>query len=145
MQDLRLSSCSKLTVMNWREKLVIAVNCVACTVAIFVFVAALRTEGTDENPAGIAGMYAPLIALSVAIVAATGTFGIRHRLILRWRAISIGIGGLLSAYLWIAAEAKTHPSDLRLLSDLALLWGVAAVLSLGLVMVLWAIPFESDN
>ena len=52
--------------VNWREIAVVAVYCVATVVAGVAFYSALTTEGTDEGPAGVAGLFAPLIALSVA-------------------------------------------------------------------------------
>ena len=125
--------------MNWREISVIAVYCVAGIVAVVAFYTALTTDGTDEDPAGVAGLYAPLIALSVATMIVAEAFRVSTHLFLWLRAIGIGVGSSLSAYLWMAEEAEVHPSDLGLLFDLSRVWIAAAIVSFALIPVVIAV------
>ena len=134
--------------MNWREILGIGVYSTAIIVAAAAFIAAMRSHVTVDSPSGEAGLHAPVIALSVAAMVAAEVFGVGTGLF-RWlRAIGIGIGSWLSAYLWMSEAAKVHPSDLRLLIDLSLVWILAGVLSLILMPILIAVIVsyrESDN
>ncbi len=134
--------------MNWREISVIAVYCAAGFVAIIAFYTALTTDGTKEDPAGVAGLYAPLIALSVASMVVAEAFRVSTRLFLWLRAIGIGVGSSLSAYLWMAEEAEVHPSNLNLLFDLSVVWVLAAIVSFVLMPFLIAVILsfrDSDN
>ena len=119
--------------MTWREISVVSVYCIASVVAVATFIAALRSEETVANPSGEAGLYAPVIALSVATMLLAEVFGVDSRISRRWRAVGIGIGSWLSAYLWMADGAKVHPSNLILLFDLSMLWILAAIVSFALV------------
>ena len=122
--------------MNWPEKLVLGVYCVAGTVAILAFYTALTTDGTDEDPAGVAGLYAPLIALSVAFMIVAEAFRLGTRLFVWLRAIGIGVGSSLSAYLWMADEAEVHPSNLKLLFDLSPVLGLGVIFTLLLMFII---------
>ena len=125
--------------MNWREKLVLGVYGVAGTVAVIAFYTALTTDGTDENPAGEAGLYAPLIALSVAFMIVAEAFRLGTRLFVWLRAIGIGVGSSFSAYLWMAEEVEVHPSNLKLLFDLSIVWVLAAIWTFLIMPVLIAV------
>ena len=100
----------------------IVLYCVGSAVGILSFVTALTAVATPENPAGVAGLYAPLIALSVASMFLVEAFGVGIWPSRRWRGAIVGIGSLASAYLWIADEAGVHPRDPNLLLDLSLIW-----------------------
>ncbi len=134
--------------VNWREISVIAVYCVASVVAVVAFYTALTTDGTDEDPAGVAGLFAPLIALSVAAMIVAEAFRVSANLFLWLRAIGIGFVSSLSAYLWMAEEAEIHPSNLKLLFDLSVVWVVAAIVSFVLMPILIAVMLifrDADN
>lgn len=122
--------------MNWREISGVAVYCTASMVAGGAFVAALRSQVTEGNPSGEAGLYAPVIALSVAAMVFAEVFGVDSRISRRWRAICIGVGSLLCAYLGMADGAKVHPSNLKLLFDISVVWIIAAIASFALVILI---------
>ena len=88
-----------------------------------LFLGAILSESTEEDPAGIAGLVALCIASTVLAQAVNGG----ELQIRRAPRIFIGLGSMASAYLWVADAADTHPANLSFLLLLLLLFGVVAV------------------
>ena len=127
--------------MNLPKISVIALYGTASIVALAAFVTALRSDITTENPAGEAGLYSPLIALSVAVLFFAENFVLDAWLPRRVRGTFVGVGSLASAYLWIADEAGIHPINLKLLADLSFVWIAAAIV----VSIFMAAVFLRDR
>ncbi len=117
-------------------------------VAVVAFLAPLLEPATEEDPTGGAGVSAPIIALCVAAVLlsqALSSGGMRLR---RVPSIFIGIGSVASAYLWIAAEARVHPSDPQLPLILGILLLVAAFATIVVPFLAFSVrqrPSNQDN
>ena len=120
--------------MNWSKASAIALYCVACTVATVAFITAMTSEMTQDNPSGEAGLYAPLVALSVAVLFLVEAFDVGVWPSRRLRIVAVGLGSLASAYLWIADEAGVHPSDPKLIVDLLVVWIAVAVVASTLIL-----------
>ena len=131
--------------MNLPKISVIALYGTASIVALAAFVTALRSDITTENPAGEAGLYSPLIALSLLcrlpFLLFAENFVLDAWLPRRARGTFVGVGSLASAYLWIADEAGIHPSNLKLLADLSFIWIAAAIV----VSIFMAAVFLRDR
>lgn len=100
---------------------------IMAVVAAAAFAHPMLTPSTEANPTANAGLFAPVIALCTATIVlaqAVNPGGLRIR---RMPGILIGVGSLLSAYLWMTAEAGAHPRDPALPIVLFILFALAAV------------------
>ena len=98
-------------------------------IGIIAILATTFSASTADNPAGLAGVYAPLVALCTASIAFTQVIhpgGQRQRNVAR---IAIGLGSIVSAYLWLASESELHPTSLELLRGMGLVILVTATLT----------------
>ena len=96
-------------------------------IAVIALASALYSEPTKEDPAGGAGSYAPIVALCTAgmvISQLSSSAAPRLRPI---QSLCIGLGSIATAYLWHAAEAEVHPSDVALLTNISILFLLAIV------------------
>ena len=96
-------------------------------IAVIALASALYSEPTKEDPAGGAGSYAPIVALCTAgmvISQLSSSAAPRLRPI---QSLCIGLGSIATAYLWYAAEAEVHPSDVALLTNISILFLLAIV------------------
>ena len=93
------------------------------------FVSAM-TSGTPEDPAGLSGELAALIALHTASLAAIRA--IKAGKSDNWPIwdICIGLGGMAAAYLWMVAEAEVDPLSGRLPIEI-LVSAVVVILTAG--------------
>lgn len=139
--------------MDWRKPFVTLGRVVAVwwqwtvvIVAFFAFIIPFMTPPTEENPTADAGFYAPVVALTVAamiLTQAVQTGGLRIRPI---PGIFIGIGSMASAYLWIADEASTHPSNPELPLVLLVTFAAAGVTTISIpILALRSKPKLSDQ
>ena len=104
-------------------------------VASVSFATPVFTPRTDVNPTADAGLFAPVIALCVAGIVfaqALNTGGLSIR---RTPGVLVGVGSMLSAYLWIVSEARAHPTDPGLPVVLLILFGLAVIGILGITLV----------
>ena len=138
--------------MGTIQTIVTVARVVLVAVAFLAFIAALLdppigdepmllncvTEGdpmllkctTEDKPAeGSAGAYAALIAVMTGGLALLRVVPTRRR-IRRIFDFLTGIGLLATGYLWMAAEAETHPRSLEIPILLLVLFGLTAVLIL---------------
>ena len=85
---------------NWLHWVMVLMAGIAILVTVF-------TASTEEDPAGFAGVSAPIVALCTATVALTHAVngGVR---IGRTKGIIIGVGSVISAYLWMVDAADVH-------------------------------------
>ena len=104
-------------------------------------VATVQTPATEEDPAGVAGIYAPLIAFCAAIMLLFDYWKLgdgRYRLA---RRIFIAVATAVSTLLWLADSVETHPTNAKLWGDLGVVWAfggvIAAFLMLIGALVLW--------
>ena len=114
-----IKSLSEAAVTWWQWIVVVA--------ATLAFIVPMITPSTEENPTGDAGLYAPVVALSVAamiLTQAVQSGGLRSRPV---PGIFIGLGSMASAYLWIADEAGAHPLNPELPLVLLLIFGLVAL------------------
>jgi len=89
----------------------------------------LKCETEDKPAGGSAGAYAALIAFITAGLALSKTVEAREKA-KRVLDVLIGFGLAAAGYLWIAAEAETHPRSLEIPSLLSVLFVLTAVLVL---------------
>ena len=116
--------------MNWRKARETIVNWwsgVAAVAALIAFMIPLLTAPTDEDPTGGAGLFAPVVALCVAAMILTEAIKAEGLQIRRIPSIFIGLGGMGSAYLWMAAESDAHPLNPELPVALVILFAMAAL------------------
>ena len=111
---------------------------VAAVAALIVFMVPFLTPPTDEDPTGGAGLLAPVVALCVAAMILTEAIKAGGLKIRRIPSISIGLGGIGSAYLWMAAESNAHPLDPELPLALAILFAMAATVTLVASLISWS-------
>ena len=97
-------------------------------IGITAFVASLESQPSDSDLSGGAGFYAAIIAMCVAATALTKSFATPKYPQLA--DFSMAIGVCISAYLWVSAEAKTHPLSPELGRSWAILLIVAGVATL---------------
>ena len=136
---------AEIRTVDWLKTSSIVLYFVGSTVGIVAFITAMTTAATENNPAGVAGLYAPLIALSVASMFFVEAFGVGIWPSRRWRGAIVGVGSLASAYLWIADEAGIHPRDPKLLLDLSLVWIAASIISSTLILAVILSNRSSEN
>ena len=114
--------------MNWRkapETILNRSSGVAAVAALIAFMVPFLIAPTDQDPTGGAGLLAPVVALCVAAMILTEAIKAGGLKIRRIPSISIGLGGIGSAYLWMAAESNAHPLDPELPLALAILFAMA--------------------
>ena len=92
-------------------------------IAIFT---AVFTPATEEDPAGFAGISAPIVALCTATIALTHAVngGVR---IGRTKGILIALGSVISAYLWMADAADAHLLSLDVPIILLIIFALATL------------------
>ena len=78
---------------------------------IAVIVHAIETPTTDPNPAEMAGIFAPIVALCTAFMALSQAANGRSLRIRPKPGIYIGGGSVICAYLWIVDESGNHLFD----------------------------------
>ena len=96
-------------------------------IAAVAFATSLFAESTTEDPAGGAGVSAPIVALCVAAIVLSEAMNAGELRIRRLPSIFVGVGGLASAYLWVADAAKTHPANPELPLVLVVIFVLAAL------------------
>ena len=109
------------------------------------FLAALRSEPTIEQPSGEAPLMAPVIAFCVALLFIFEFFKLGGD---RWhwtRGISMALGSLMSAILYVADGAGLHPTEGKLWTDFGLVWVFAGVLALILTIFFLVIKSIEEN
>ena len=116
-------------ILNWW-------SVVAAGAAVIAFIIPLLNAPTDQEPTGGAGLFAPVVALCVAAMILTEAIKAGGLQVRRIPSISIGLGGMGSAYLWMAEANNAHPRDLELPLTLVILFGMAA-LTLAVPLVAW--------
>ena len=101
----------------------------------------LRTPATAEDPTGGAGLFAPVIAMCVALMFLTqATHDQRSSLIRRLVSSATAIGSYIAAYYWLADEAGMHPSGPDLLRLSVALFVAAIPVGAGVVWLLASLP-----
>ncbi len=95
-------------------------------VAIFSFVIPMLGSASADYPAGSAGLFAPIIALSVAATVLLQAAIAKVRQLRRLPPAFVGLGSMASAYMWMADAADTHPMDPALSIPVLMLFGMAA-------------------
>ena len=116
-------SKARETIMNWLSPVV-------PVAALIAFMVPFLIAPTDQDPTGGAGLFAPVVALCVVAMILTEAIKAGGLKIRRIPSISIGLGSIGSAYLWMAAESNAHPLDPELPLALAILFAMAAALTL---------------
>ncbi len=109
---------------------------VAGVFAIAVFVNALLTPGTVENPAGLAGLSAGMLAMSAAAIVIAEAAYAQQLALRRMPGLFLGLVTLAGAYLWTAAEAGAHPADPAFSGLIGSIWIMCAVITLGFAVFL---------
>ena len=100
---------------------------VMAVMIVGLFLGAILSQSTDDDPGGIADLVAPIVALCIAsTVLAQAVNGGELQIRLTPHTL-IGLGSMVSTYLWVADAADAHPADLSFLLLLLLLFGVVAV------------------
>ena len=100
---------------------------VMLAMAVIAIFTTVVTPSTDQNPAGFAGVCAPIVALCTATVALThAAFGGGVQ-IGRTKGILIAIGSVVSAYLWMVDAADAHIFSLEVPITLLILFALAAL------------------
>lgn len=101
--------------------------CYLCMVgvAIFSFVIPMTGSASADYPAGSAGLFAPIVALSVAATVLLQGAIANIQKLRRLQPAFIGLGSMASAYLWMADAADTHPTDPALSLPVLMLFGMA--------------------
>lgn len=122
----------------WHWVMVLMITC--------VFLGALLTAPTDEDPAGNARLFAPIIALctaSMVLARAMKGCGPQLRSI---PSLFFGLGSMAIAYLWIADAAAVHSANLSFLLILLILFGVVALPMTPLLLSApWDNPQSNDK
>ena len=126
--------------MNWRKARETILNwwsVVAAGAAVIAFIIPLLNAPTDQDPTGAAGLFAPVVALCVAAMILTEAIKAGGLQVRRIPSIFIGLGGMGSAYLWMAEASDAHPRDLELPLTLVILFVIAA-LTLTVPLIAWS-------
>ena len=121
--------------VEWSHWIMAAVGAAA-------FVGPILTSPTETNPTADAGLFAPVIALCTASIVFAQAVNPGGLIIRRTPGILIGVGSLLSAYLWMAAEADAHPADPALPIVLLILFSAAAV---GILAIAFLTPGHNPH
>ena len=104
-------------------------------IAAAAIAAPMLAESTESDPSAGAGVSAPIVALCTAAIVFSEAMHAGELRIRRIPSIFVGIGGLGSAYLWIADAAKTHPANPELPLVLGIIFGLAAVATITVPLV----------
>ena len=88
------------------------------------------TAATEDDPTASAGVYAPIIALSVASIILLEAANSDAKGFRRLPTAFIGLGSMASAYMWMADAADTHPADPTLSVPVLILFGMCALSTL---------------
>ena len=112
-------------------------------IPIFLGIATIAAAVLDTTRESV--IYAPLLALCTATLIMTRYAipggPIRRRI----EGISIGIGSIGSAYLWIASDLGVHPTSLELLQTLGFVVFLVATLAFIIPMIVWISKSGSDE
>ncbi len=112
--------------------------------ALAAFVATLREPPTEENPAGVAGIYAPFIAFCAAIMLLFDYWKLgdgRYRLA---RRIFIAVATAVSTLMWLADAVKMHPTNAKLWGDFGVVWAIVGV-GVAFLMLIVALVLRQDH
>ena len=109
--------------------------------AAIAFVVPMVTPATESNPAAHAGSFGAMAAFCTSLILVFEALNGESLKFRRAPSVLIGIGGLFSAYLWMAAEANSHPTDPSLSLPLVLLF----VMAILWFVLLFAIGAAEDN
>lgn len=107
---------------------------------IAVIVHAIETPTTDPNPAEMAGIFAPIVALCTAFMALSQAANGRSLRIRPKPGIYIGGGSVICAYLWIVDESGNHLFDPMLPLILFVFLAISALAALAI-----SLPVQQDN
>ena len=93
---------------------------------IAAFLVPMFGSPTESDPTSSAGVFAPIIALSVGgIIFSEAAFSDSQKFRTR-PSYFIGLGSMAAAYMWMADAAGTHPRDPVLTVPVLMLFGIAA-------------------
>ena len=109
--------------LNW---LLYFYYAVAGFLAVISLVAAVLGDPDATAPDANTGFYAAFIVLCVTSIAVLETVKSSESLRRKCVAAGVGIGITASAYLLLADEANVHPANLTFLSQMGLVWLIAA-------------------
>ena len=115
---------------DWLRRIEVYWYTIAGIFAVLVFLNALLTKGTEENPSGVAGWSAGMLAMSVAAIVIVEAAYSGSGSISRWPGVFLGVVAMASAYLWVADAAKVHPASLELFLFTGLFWLTCALLAI---------------
>ena len=107
---------------------------------VAVVVHAVETPTTDPNPAEMAGIFAPIVALCTAFMALSQAANGRSLRIRPKPGIYIGGGSVICAYLWIVDESGNHLFDPMLPLILFVFLAISALAALAI-----SLPVQQDN
>ena len=110
-----------------------------------IFLGIATVVASVEGPAESAEVLAPVLALCTALLLFTRYVSPGGRIRRRIADISIGLGSIGTAYLWMASALKVHPISLELVGTLAFLIFLVAVLALIFPMAVWIAQSGSDK
>lgn len=113
---------------------------VVLVMAVIAIVVTVFTPATEQDPAGFAGISAPIVALCTATVALTQAVFGGGLQIGRTKGIIVGVGSVLSAYLWMADAADSHVLSLEVPTTLLILFALAAM-----VVLVVTLGAQEDN
>ena len=107
---------------------------------VVVVVHAIDTPTTDANPAEMAGIFAPIVALCTAFMALSQAANGRKLQIWPEPGLYIGGGSVITAYLWIMDEFGNHLFDPVLPLILFVFLAISALAALAI-----SLPVQQDN
>lgn len=105
------------------------------TMAAIAFVVPMIVPATESNPTSHAGSFAAITAFCTALMLVFEALRGESLKFRRWPSVLIGIGGLFSSYLWMAAEADAHPTEFSVSLPVVLLLVMAGLLFVALLVV----------
>lgn len=128
-----------------KQFLVALLHIVTLLMGSGAFLTALWSVSTEERPSGDAALWAPVIAFCVALLYIFQFFELDGGG-WRWtRGISMALGSMMSAILWIADGAGAHPTDVKLWSDFGVVWVFAGVVALVLTIFFLAMMWHQEE
>ena len=101
-----------------------------------VFLNAMLTHGSHENPAAVAGWSAAMLAMCVGAIALAEAAYRQGQPVRRAPGVFLGVVAIAGAYLWIADEVGVHPADPMLFGAVGVLWIAVAVFAFAVSMIL---------
>ena len=114
-------------------------------IAAAAFAVPLLEESTKEDPTGGAGIYAPIVALCAAAILLSEAMNAGELRIRRIPSFFVGIGGLASAYLWVADATKTHPTNPELPLAMVVIFALASVATVAVPLFVLTTKQDSNQ